>query len=574
MTFYLKALLSYLLVVVVIVSLGSLWINKQLISFQRETTYKFLESQAHILANLFNLSDIQLDGKVDVAARDVGWWITIVNGQGKVLADSQLSGQDLQTMENQLLQSEIVQAVEEGFGNSIRYNTRAHRWLLYVAIPLPEQEGFLRLGVSLAEVDQRIPSVQMIFLVAVFSLLCVGLGIASIVFRRVQKSLALIIRATQKFSRKKFKNTIPVFSSEGFKELAFSIEKMSGDLDKQMSRLRSEKDHLTTIFSSMSEGVLVTDKRGQVVDINPAFRKMFEVNVDPVGLFPLEVVRNSEIQQGIKKVLTEQCHYQIKISFSESFFLASFAPFESGGDSGGVVVVFHDITRRERLEDFRREFVSNVSHELKTPLTSIQGYSETLLIDDLADDIRRDFLKKIYRNAKQLSEMIEALLKLASVEHQMGPVELQETDLEDLLKELQSELKPKLQDRDVLLEVKKTENCRTFMARSSYVKSVLHNLIENALEHSQSPKIRLNVQYSENHLQFSVKDYGVGISPDDLGRVFERFYRVHKDRSRQTGGTGIGLALVKHIVQLHGGRTWVESEPGQGATFYFTLPQD
>ena len=574
MTFHSKALISYLLLAAAVVSLSSFWINKQLISFQRETTYKLLENQAHILANFFDLSDVQLDSKVDVAARDVGWWITIVNGQGKVLADSQLSGQDLQTIENQLLQSEIIQAVEEGFGNSIRYSVRAHRWLLYVAVTLPRQEGVLRLGVFLDEVDQKIPSIQMIFLLSIFSLLCVGLGIVSIVFRKVQKSLALTIQATQKFSRKDFKNTIPGLFPEGFKELASSIEKMSRDLDKQMSKLRSEKDHLTTIFSSMSEGVLVTDKRGLVVDINPAFRNMFEVDIDPVGLSPLEVVRNSEIQQGIEKVLTERCHYQIKISFSQLFFLAHFAPFESRGGSGGVVAVFHDITRRERLEDFRREFVSNVSHELKTPLTSIQGYSETLLIDDSVNDIRRDFLKKIYKNAKQLSEMIEVLLKLASVEHQMGPVELQETDLEDLLKEIQSDLKPKLQGRDVVLEVKKTGSCQTFMARSSHVKSVLHNLIGNALEHSQSPKISLNIQCLESHLQFSVKDYGVGIPPDDLSRVFERFYRVHKDRSRQTGGTGIGLALVKHIVQLHGGRTWVESEPGQGTTFHFTLPQD
>jgi two-component system, OmpR family, phosphate regulon sensor histidine kinase PhoR len=306
--------------------------------------------------------------------------------------------------------------------------------------------------------------------------------------------------------------------------------------------------------------------------VNPAFMAMFRVEKEPVGKMPLEVVRNSEIQKGIQQVLNSGNNHEEEVLAGEKVLLARFAPIGSGKQLAGVVTVFHDITRLRRLESLRKEFVSNVSHELKTPLTSIQGFAETLLEEKPRNPVHRDFLERIERNCQQLNQIIDGLFKLSSLESEDPPLEYQEIVFSQLVAELERDFEARLKEKDITLSSANRSGYEGFAAEPGYIKRVFHNLLDNALKYTECGEIRIEVDSSPGHLIFSVHDTGVGIPGGDLGRIFERFYRVHKDRSRQTGGSGIGLAIVKHIVQLHGGRVWAESELGRGTTISFTLP--
>jgi two-component system phosphate regulon sensor histidine kinase PhoR len=241
--------------------------------------------------------------------------------------------------------------------------------------------------------------------------------------------------------------------------------------------------------------------------------------------------------------------------------------------AGGALAVLHDVTRIEAAENTRREFIANVSHELRTPLTSIQGYAETLL-EELApgQETSREFLAIILKNATRMNRITEDLLALAKMESPDYKLTLKPTRASALVKDAMESLGGFIGDSGVALEFAGAPDALV-LADSDTINQVFGNLIENALKYAKAGKlIRAGARFLASEVEFSVQDFGPGITSEHLDRIFERFYRVDKARSRESGGTGLGLAIAKHIVLAHGGRIWAESELGSGATFHFTLP--
>lgn len=321
----------------------------------------------------------------------------------------------------------------------------------------------------------------------------------------------------------------------------------------------------------MVEGVLVTDASGRVVLVNRALVSMLSLSMEVLGRGLLEFSRNPEIHETVTHVLKEKKTRQKEISVfvagEEKSIVMSSSPLTSG-----TVSVFYNVTEIRRLEDLRKDFVANVSHELKTPLTCIRGYAETLKAGALQDAVAAErFLDKIEKNATQLQALVEDLLSISEIESGGFSQTPSDVPLLKVVKEVLEDFSTQAASRNVVLSV--PPNLKVSVPPES-LRRILVNLVDNALKYSpQGSLLEIGAESAEGFCRIWVRDDGIGLSPDDAARVFERFYRADKARTRSAAsGTGLGLSIVKHLVQAQGGDVGVDSEPGKGATFWFKLP--
>jgi two-component system phosphate regulon sensor histidine kinase PhoR len=350
------------------------------------------------------------------------------------------------------------------------------------------------------------------------------------------------------------------------------LKELGEKLKNAFERLEVERARLETTFSGMSEGVLLTDERGEILHLNPAFREMFGLPGKVEGRSALEVLASVACDDALRNVIRGGDVAEREIVFEKPkrrVFQVHFSPMKQEGKVSGAVSVFHEITEIRRLETVRRDFLANLSHELKTPLTAIRGFSETLLEDSPgASESTRKHLEVIFRNATELNHLMENLLNLSRIES--GREELLEEKIilrpfVDLLLERFS-AQAKIKQIELLNEIPK--EAAPLLADPGKLNQILSNLVDNAVKYTQEKgKVWVRSQVRGEEYQIEVEDTGAGISPQDQERIFERFYRVDKARSRDSGGAGLGLAIVKHLVELHGGRVSVESQPGQGSRF-------
>jgi two-component system, OmpR family, phosphate regulon sensor histidine kinase PhoR len=338
------------------------------------------------------------------------------------------------------------------------------------------------------------------------------------------------------------------------------------------------KNRQEAVFNSMTEGLVVLDEQRRIIMANRAFEGLFGISGDIRSRTMIEAVRHHALAELVQKINLESpvIEDEIRISVpTERWVQVSAALLTNDADRHhGAVLVFHDLTRLKKLELARKDFVANVSHELRTPLSLIKGYVETLLNgakDDPAISVK--FLRTIERNADRLKLLIEDLLTISELEAGRIELQLQPLNLQPLAAKVLEDLETRASARQITL------NSRIASLQvegdPSRVEQVLANLVDNAIKYGRpGGNVTLDARGSADGLiEVSVVDDGPGIPPDAIERIFERFYRADKARSREQGGTGLGLSIVKHIVQSHGGKVWAASEPGRGATFFFTLPR-
>ena len=348
--------------------------------------------------------------------------------------------------------------------------------------------------------------------------------------------------------------------------------------DEQTDREAKARAHETAIFNSMVEGILILDAQGRVHTVNKSLERLFALQHDVRGQTIMEAFRTHELLEITERAQKEGQVRAFELSLPgihhSRYLEVNAASMRLAADqSNGVILIFHDFTRIKQLENIRRDFVANVSHELRTPLTSIKGYVETLL-DGAKDDpaVATKFLHTIHKHADRLTFLIEDLLTLSHLESGQAFIERRIVPLRPIVNRIFEELQPSSSQKNIRLEATMAENMQV-NADADRLQQVLHNLIENAIKYGRDGGVvKVGAEKLGDETQIFVQDNGVGIPPDAKDRVFERFYRVDRARSRDQGGTGLGLAIVKHIVQLHGGKVWVESTSGEGSTFYFTLP--
>jgi two-component system, OmpR family, phosphate regulon sensor histidine kinase PhoR len=332
------------------------------------------------------------------------------------------------------------------------------------------------------------------------------------------------------------------------------------------------------LFNSMIEGLLLLDRTQKIYLANRAFKNLFSLKVELRGKTILEALRLHELDELVKRVQAEGqvFDYELKLpDLSERWLRVNAAVISnSAGEREGTILVFHDLTRLKQLERTREEFVANVSHELRTPLSLIKGYVETLL-DGARDnpEVAERFLKIIERNTERLDLLIQDLLTISALESGRMKLNLQPVELRPLVEKIFTDLNSKAEGKNVSLVNEIPE--LTAHADANRLDQVFANLVDNAIKYGRANgTVKVGGRKTnDGKLEIFVQDDGPGIPPESLDRVFERFYRVDKARSRDQGGTGLGLSIVKHIAQTHGGEVWARSEPGNGATFFFTLPE-
>lgn len=355
------------------------------------------------------------------------------------------------------------------------------------------------------------------------------------------------------------------------RELA-ATEQLRREADDQASAERQ------TLFNSMVEGVMLLDSQGRVLLANQSLEQLFGIHTDIRGQTLMESIRLHELAALVERLKTEQQGLSAEIELPGAvprhFEVNAASVLDREGRPQGAIVVFHDLTRIRQLENTRREFVANVSHELRTPLSLITGCVETLL-DGAKDNpaVAEKFLRTIERHSHRLSNLIEDLLTISRLESGGIKLQLEDIDLCEFTGKLLEEMQVRAAERNTTLlnEVPAGLRARADLDR---LQQVFVNLVENAIKYGRAAG-RMTVTGRarlDGQVELCVSDDGPGIPEEAKERLFERFYRADRARSRETGGTGLGLSIVKHIVQSHGGEVWVESEPGHGAKFFFTLP--
>ena len=378
---------------------------------------------------------------------------------------------------------------------------------------------------------------------------------------------------------------VPAESDDELGRLSKAINEMSLQLQNKIEEISREKDYLQTLLRGIMEGVLVVDARGRILMVNNALRQLLSLPPHVEDRTPLEIIRNAELERTLRQVLEDGENTILELTLPSpegktfEVNVVGISPSPAGmlkEDEGrrGVIAVFHDITRLKELEKIRRDFVANVSHELRTPLTTIKGYAETLLEGALKEEVASQFVQVIKRHSDRLEKIVEDLLILSKIESKAFQLRMESFSASDLIGDVLDFIKEPLNKKKISVSVDEIPPTLLVYGDRQYLEQVFINILDNAIKygHERGRIIISGTERDQREVEISVKDDGIGIPKEDLLRVFERFYRVDKGRSHDLGGTGLGLSIVKHIVQAHGGRIWVESQLGEGSTFYFTLP--
>ena len=383
-----------------------------------------------------------------------------------------------------------------------------------------------------------------------------------------------------------FGKEIRVSSTDELGSLSKAIGEMDVQFRNQIEEISKEKDYLQTILKGMVEGVLVVDGRGRILMVNDALRRLLSLSSDVSDKMPLEIIRNAELEGAIRKAIQDGENIALELDLNKSgektieVNVVSILPSSRRIDEDsegirGAIAVFHDITRLKQLEKIRQDFVANVSHELRTPLTTIKGYAETLLEGALKEDQAFQFVQVIKRHTDRLTKIVEDLLMLSRIETKEFQLKMEAIPLRDFIDDVVEFVKEPAEKKKISLSRNEIPSSLAVQADCGYLEQILINLLENSIKYTpEGGKVIISaIEKDSKDIQFSIEDNGIGIPKEDLSRIFERFYRVDKGRSKELGGTGLGLSIVKHLVQAHGGKVWVESQPGKGSTFYFTLPK-
>jgi two-component system phosphate regulon sensor histidine kinase PhoR len=400
--------------------------------------------------------------------------------------------------------------------------------------------------------------------------LLLALPLAAWAARSMSSRLERVVAFARRIAQGDLSARLSNIEGDELSTMEAALNQTAERLGQNFAELESRRHELATMLDSMQEAVVAVTAEGQVRWSNSVMQKMAGTQIR-VGRPLVHSVRDPELLACVKAALEKG---EVRSGRASSMapgrvFEISAAPLPSGG----ALAVLHDVTRIEAAEKSRRDFIANVSHELRTPLTSIQGYVETLVEDSNPNpETTREFLGIIQKNASRMNRLTEDLLALASVESPDYKLASQPMRASAIVLDAIDSLGGIVVDSGVQIERGEVTDAMV-CADPDAMNQVFGNLIENALKYGKSGKrIVVGAVQRGNDVDFYVQDFGPGIASEHLARIFERFYRVDKARSRESGGTGLGLAIVKHMVEAHGGRAWVESELGAGATFHFTLP--
>jgi two-component system, OmpR family, phosphate regulon sensor histidine kinase PhoR len=533
---------------------------------------------------IFEYLDPLKDQQIDATCKRLGFpgggRFTVILPSGRVVGDS---AEDPSRMDNHLDRPEVAAALSKEPGVSQRHSPTLGTRLLYVAVPVKDGGRTLavvRTSVSLDAAQEAIGAIHTKIVIG--GLIIAGLAtlLSLLVSQRIRRPIEEIKRSAERFARGDFQSPLPVSDLEEIASLSLAMKQMASELQRRINTITEQRNELEAVLSSMVEGVFGVDREERIIGMNVAAGRI--LGCDPSsaqGRSIQEVLRHSELQRFVKQALSshETVEKDIVLYAEQETILSGLGtPLRDGNRNRiGALIVLNDVTRLRKLENIRRDFVANVSHEIKTPITAIKGFVETLR-DGAAknsEDAER-FLAIVQRHVERLEAIVEDLLALSRIEkeREKGEIVLEAHGICEVLAGAAQVCEIKASAKNIALELS-CEGHIQGKINAPLLEQAVVNLIDNAVKYSEPGKpIRIEARREGKGVAIRVQDQGCGIEKKHLERLFERFYRVDRGRSRKLGGTGLGLAIVKHIMQAHGGSVSVDSLPNRGSTFTLHIP--
>jgi len=520
-----------------------------------------LEHQARLIQATAGAAAFS-DSLADVLGETSGSRITLIDARGWVVGDSEVGPERLPDVENHAGRPEVAAALAGRVGSSVRASETVSLRLLYVAVPDPR--GVLRVSVPLTRVDGLVTrSRQWVLAGGLVTLLLVGF-LGRQVVRFWLRPVTLLQETLAAIGRGETDRRVHFEGRGALAAIGGSVDDMAARLEDRINTLSRERMDLRTLFDQLEDGVAQIDSEGVVVRVNRSFLEWIgraEVTGERVGV----LLRDPANVKAVESSLSGE-RASNESDFGRSTVLLTAHPVPQG-----ALIVLRDLTRTRQLESVRRDFVANVSHELKTPLTNVRGFADAIADDETIPSGPREFAGRIVANATRMQALVDDLLDLSRIETGAWVPQPVELVLPAVAREVWAAFDGRPAEADVSLEI----DCAgeyVVVADPDGLRQVLRNLLDNALRYAPpGSSVRLTAERTADHDRVTVTDEGPGIPSEHLGRVFERFYRVDAARSREAGGTGLGLSIVKHLTAAHGGEVGIESDVGRGTRVWFTL---
>ncbi len=574
-----KHFFSYFLIIALTFSLLVFFSSRTIKRHHIATLESSLEHHAELVQRM--VMDLVISGDaegIDDLAKEVGnkigVRITVIRKDGLVLGDSE---EDPAKMGDHASRIEIRQALHGEIGKKIRYSTTLEKEMLYVAIPIIDKGeiiGVVRTSSYLKKIEENVWAINQKIIYSAVALVVLALlfsFLSSRVFTKPIKEMAL---AAGKIKDGDLGARIFTERKDELGELSDTLNEMARELQKSFLNLESEREELQGIISAMDECLVVLERNGKVVLSNKSF-------VDTLGISPdtpitgkryWEVLQSTDFNELVKSAFETDTPQSGEIRIGEKIYWGHGILVSRDRDKR-MIVVLHDITEIKRLERVKADLVANVSHELRTPLTSIKGFVEALQDGAISDPEKgARFLSIISRHSDRMNKIISDLLQLSRIESRDFELKIEPFSIKELVEEVVYTLQRSADEKSQSLEVTLCSEDQEVLGDKYRISQALTDLVDNAIKYGpEKATIKIQSQDKGEFVEITVIDNGIGISRNDMPRIFERFYTVDKGRSRELGGTGLGLSIVKHIIEAHGGEVNVESELGKGSRFSFTL---
>jgi two-component system, OmpR family, phosphate regulon sensor histidine kinase PhoR len=572
-----KIFFSYL----VIICLSFFILNIFLSSEIKKVLTSKIETEMLTYAELIDLNSPQeISHQLKNVARISNSRVTLIDVRGRVFADSE---KDIALLDNHFNRSEVQEARLRGAGKSVRHSDSLGVDMLYVAVPIKQNEaitGYVRLARSLHDVQNVIEKVyQSIFMAIIIVVIC-SLIIALIFSHRLTAPIKAMERFTERLRQGTPEGAILLRTSDETKKLAENINYLVEELQSKIRMVNEEKSKLMAAFTSMTEGVLILAADDKIEFVSPALANILAGQYgDITGRTLMEAFRNVELQKAFQKFKETNAAVSREITLGNIdpvIMSVSISPVHSYPGAEKVMVVFHDVTRLKKLEMIRTDFVANVTHEIRTPLTAIIGYLETIhsRVIDNTEDTKR-FVDVMLKQAQRLNRLVEDLLTISKIE--LGEISFYFEDIafSDVLSGVLPLVEPKARIKNIALTNLVPEKLVPIRADKDRLVQIIINILDNAIKFTpENGKIVISAEESANFVRVKVTDTGIGVPREEIDRLGERFYRVDKTRSRELGGTGLGLSIVKHLMIAHGGKMEIESQLGRGTTVSLFFPDE
>jgi two-component system, OmpR family, phosphate regulon sensor histidine kinase PhoR len=583
LNFFWRSNLAILILVFIVLAGGDLYSWRAVRNQAQEAGFEELAALARLAhSHQPDLNDSAAVHRWIAEFGNAGVEAALMGADGQILAASG-TGSSL-SLDNKA--TEVQQALSSGEGRSIRHNSAIDRDVLYYTVtysppsPVPSAASapVLLLSRPLPDLDRQFSAMRRPVWTAFLILFAAALAVALLDFNSTSRRIRGLKEFIARMAAGDFRPVNATPAGDTLDELTRALNQTAASLDASIGVLTDERNRSSAILGSMIEGVAVITNDERIVFSNQAFSRILGLeDVREIEGRPLlEVARQSDLLAAIKMALSgqEQVTSEIVVgTVRPRSFAVTAAPVQASSHKGAVLVL-HEITDLRRLERVRQDFVANVSHEFRTPLTAIQGFAETLLAGALDDPAnRRRFVEIIREHSMRLARLTQDLLKLSRIEAGQLKLDFRPVSVTQLIESCVETAQLKAVPRQLALHVNLPDQLPSARGDSNTLQEVLQNLLDNALQYTPAGgKIEVSASCSNGHVVVTVADTGIGIPQAEQARIFERFYRVDAARSREAGGTGLGLSIARHIMEAHGGRLWVESAVGEGSRFHFSIP--